>query len=211
MSQKIILLLAFGLASQLVQAGMITTSFGGGNGNVEGGAVFFDLNVLAGAGITVTSLSVNATTGGGGSITGRSIRVDIYTRTGTASGNETSSAGWTLVSSGTGTAAAIHTPSPIDVSDLYLAAGVSGIAIHNVDFAQSYTNGSAAFSNADLAFTPVSAQLSLFAPNVNSPRQWNGTVTYDLGSTATAVPEPGTLGLSLLFLGACAAIRRRKK
>lgn len=205
-----ILLLAFGLASHLAQASSLTTSFVGGNRNNLGGAVFFDLNVLAGGGITITSLSVNAGDAGGGSIAGNSIEINVYTRTGTASGSESSSAGWTLVSSGTGTAAGVETPSLIDVSDFYLAAGVSGIAINNVGFSQRYTNGSAAFSNGDLSFTPFSAQNSLFSAFVNSQRQWNGTVTYDLGSTST-VPEPSTLGLSLLFLGAGAAIRRRKK
>jgi hypothetical protein len=211
MTKKLILLLAVGLASQLAQASSLTTSFGGGNRNSSGGVVNFDLNVLAGGGITVTSLSVNATNQSLGSITGSSIQIDIYARIGTVSGNETSSVGWTLVSSGTGTAAARNTESVIDVSDFYLAAGVTGIAIHNVNFAQEYTNGSDGFSNADLTFTPFSAQNGLFSSNFNSPRQWNGTVTYDLGGGKSAVPEPSTLGLSLLALGAGVAIRRRKK
>lgn len=209
MSQKIILLLAFGF-SQLAQASSLTTSFAGGNRNVGGGVVNFDLNVLALGGITVTSLSLNVTNENAQSLTGSPIQVDIYARIGTAAANELSSAGWTLVASGTGTAAARNTPSLIDVADFFLATGVHGIAIHNVNFSQEYTNGSAAFSNADLAFTPVSAQNGLFSSDINMPRQWNGTVTYDLGNTVTTVPEPGTLGLALLFLGAGAAIRRRK-
>jgi hypothetical protein len=211
MTKKLILLLAVGLASQLAQASSLTTSFGGGNRNGLGGAVFFDLNVLAGGGITITSLSVNAGDPGGASIAGNSIQINVYTRTGTASGNEPSSSGWTLVSSGTGTAAGVDTPSLIDVSDFYLAAGVSGIAINNVGFSQRYTNGSAAFSNADLTFTPHSAQNTVFSGSPSAPRQWNGTVTYDLGGGKSAVPEPSTLGLSLLALGAGVAIRRRKK
>jgi hypothetical protein len=204
------LLLAVGLTSQLAQASSLTTSFGGGNGNAVGGTVFFDLNVLAGGGITITSLSVNAANFAGSSIAGSSISIDVYTRTGTASGNELSSAGWTLVSSGTGTAATPNAPSLIDNSDFYLAAGVSGVMIHNLDFTQRYTAGTTPFSNADLAFTPLSAQLGLFASNVGAARQWNGTISYDLGNTS-AVPEPSSLGLSLLVLGAGAAIRGRKK
>jgi hypothetical protein len=73
------------------------------------------------------------------------------------------------------------------------------------------TPGSTGFSNADITFTPFSAQNGLFSADINFDRQWNGTVTYDLGNTAATVPEPSTLGLSLLFLGAGAALRRRMK
>ena len=89
---------------------------------------------------------------------GSTVDLDIYERTGTSAGFETSPSGWTLVATGSGTSAAEGSPTLITLSsDFTLAPGVDGIAIENIDFHQEYANGSNTYSNADLTLTLGSA------------------------------------------------------
>ncbi|WP_394793413.1 PEP-CTERM sorting domain-containing protein [Armatimonas sp.] len=186
------------------QAQSLTTFFTGGNNNIVGGGVFFDLNVTAAGGITVTSLDTNVLTGA--PVTSN---LEVWTRSGTATGFQTAAAGWTLVSSGSGTTAAQNSPTSVDVSDFFLASGVTGVAIRNVNYAASYTNGADVFSNADLSLTAGSATNTfLVADTVFSPRTWNGTIFYTGG--ASSAPEPGTLALLALGIVGGVVARRRK-
>ena len=204
------LLTIFGLTSQS-RADTLATLFGSDNRNNIGGMVFFDLDVFSPGGITIHSINVNAgqefTVG---SITGSSISSDVYIRTGTYSGNTLSSAGWTLVSSGTGTAAARNSPSFIDLSDFSLASGITGVAIRNNNYSAQYTNGSNTYSDANLQLTTGAATNALFSPATNQPRTWNGTINY---STALTPEAPGGVVFlaALLPLGLLALKNHRKK
>ncbi len=188
------------------QAAFLTTMFTGTNGGAVGGGVYFDLNVTNPTGITLTNIDVNSTIAAGTPIT-----IDIYTRPGTWLGASGSSAGWTLVSSGSGVAAGTDLPSMIDVSDFMLNSGLTGVAIHATNFNHRYTNGNGSnqvFSNADLTFSGGGASNVLFAGTQFNPRVFNGTFTYDVA--APAVPAPASLlafpaGMALLGL-----IRRRR-
>ena len=210
--------LAIGVACVLfstspVRAQMLTTIFAGGNRNSVGGAVYFDLNVLATSGITITGLSTNVSTSG--STVGSTDMLNVYTRPGTASGFQQTSAGWTLVSSGTGTQAALGTPTVFTITSFMLTSGVFGIAIQNVNYSAEYTNGNGSnqvYSNADLSLTAGSANNAAFVSNVNQPRVWNGTINY---TSSSAVPEPGVnallAGLAVTGTGfAFRRLRRRK-
>jgi hypothetical protein len=205
------LLAIFGLTSQS-RADSLTTLFGANNANNFGGMVFFDLDVLSPGGITIHSIDVNA----GGDfaalvpITGSPISSDVYIRTGTYNGNTLSSAGWNLVSSGTGTAAAPNSPSFIDLSDFSLASGITGVAIRNNGYSANYTNGSNIFSNANLKLTTGAATNSLFGPSTFEPRTWNGTINY---TTAVTPEAPGGVVFlaALLPLGLLALKNHRKK
>jgi hypothetical protein len=179
----------------------LSTSFTGGNTNNLGGGVFFDLNVTSG--ILITSLATNVN-----NLAGSSVSLEVWTRSGTATGFQSASAGWTLVSSGTAIAAASNLPTVFDVSDFSLGSGVTGVAIRNVNYRARYTNGNGTnqvYSNPDLTISTGSASNSfLSGGTVNSPRVWNGTITY------IVAPEPGTFVLFALG-GVGTLIRRRRK
>ncbi|MGE3820737.1 MAG: hypothetical protein AB7I30_15095 [Isosphaeraceae bacterium] len=197
------LALVFGLGVPDARGQVITTLFASNNGlTASGSTAYFDVNVLAAGGLTVNSMAVN--TAG----TGNAFNIAVYTRTGTYSGNELSAAGWTMVSSGSGTGQPEDTPSFVDVSDFLLGPGVTGMAIHFLDTSNEYTNGNGSnqfYSNADLSLTLGSATGGLFSGSVFSPRIWNGTINY----TVAAVPEPGPMVLALALTGALGLARLR--
>ena len=198
-------LLGLAALPQVAQAQSLTTIFTGGNRNIVGGNVLFDLNVVSG--ITVTSLATNVAS----AQTGLTVNLQVWARSGTSVGFEAAPAGWTLVSSGTATAAATNTPTLFDVSDFILGPGITGIAIRNVDFSAEYTNGNGSnqvYSNADLTLTAGSATNAFFGGAFNTPRVWNGTINYSGGGSAA--PEPGTLALLALGIVGGVVARRRK-
>ena len=131
-----------------VQAAIITTLFAADNGGNNGGAVYFDIDVLNPAGITIEKIFTNSSATVLGSM-------DIYTRSGTSSGFQSSLVGWTLVSSGTGTLAGVDNPSEFNVTDFSLGFGVTGIAIDaSSSWEHQYTDGTGSnqfYSNADLS------------------------------------------------------------
>jgi hypothetical protein len=183
-----LVLLASLLNSASSPAAFLTTLFASNNVGGIGGAVYFDLNVTNPSGITLTNIEVNT-----GIAAGSPLTLDLYTRSGSFTGTTSSSAGWTLVSSGVGIAAGIDLASSIDIADLNLAPGVTGFALHATNFDHRYTNGNGfnqVFSNADLTFSGGAATNTLFAAGTPfSPRIFNGTFTYDVN----AVPVPATL------------------
>ena len=194
-----------------VQAATITTLFAGGNTGGDGGAVYFDINVLSPDGITIKKLFTNTDDS---FVLGN---MDVYTRSGTSSGFQTSLAGWTLVSSGLGDSAGINNPSEFDVTDFSLGVGVTGIAIvSSSNWGHLYTMGNGTnefYSNSDLSLTLGSAKTVPFVVDgsVFSPRIWNGTIEYSVSSGA--VPEPTSL--AIFGIGACVAgigaARRRRR
>ncbi len=193
-----------------VQAATITTLFASNNGGNEGGAVYFDINVLSPDGITIKKLFTNTSES---FVLGN---MDVYTRSGTSSGFQTSLAGWTLVSSGLGDSAGKNNPSEFDVTDFSLGVGVTGIAIvSSSNWGHGYTNGDGTngfYSNSDLSLTLGSAMnIPFVVGEIFSPRTWNGTIEYSVSSGA--VPEPTSL--AIFGIGACVAgigaARRRRR
>ena len=71
-------LLGFTIAAAISAQSPLTTTFANNNGGSVGGGVYFDLNVTAAGGITITGLDLNLT--GTGS-------VEVYTLPGTRLGN----------------------------------------------------------------------------------------------------------------------------
>lgn len=195
------------IASILLQTGqtqaeLITTLFARNNGGAFGGTVYFDINVLDPNGITVEQLFTNTLDSFSNG------NMNVYTRSGTSSGFQTSAAGWTLISSGSGTGAGVNNPTAFDVTDFVLAQGVTGIAIQSdgANWGHDYTNGNGGnqfYSNSDLALTLGSATNGLFGGpgGVFSPRVWNGSIQYTRN-----IPEPTTLmlfgiGIALITTG----------
>jgi len=194
----------FCAAANTGQADVIETLYSSSPANpANGGAVYFDINVLTDWGITVERISTNTDD----SFTNGTM--SVFARTGTYAGFETNIAGWTLVSTGTGNGAGINNPSVFDVTDFDLRPGVFGIAIVSdaARWGHRYTNGNGSnqfYSNGDVSLTLGSAKDIPFATQgiTFSPRVWNGSIEY------TPIPEP--THFVLLGIALVGVARRRR-
>jgi len=202
-----------------VKAGAITTLFAENNGGNLGGAVYFDIDVLSPAGISIEKIFTNTDE------TFASGNMNVYIRPGTFSGFTSSAAGWTLISSGLGNSAGNNNPSEFNVTDFILGLGVTGIALESQAgvWGHRYTNGTGTgiggnqfYSNSDLSLTFGSASNVPFTGTTHNPRVWNGTIQYSVIPELAAVPEPSSLalfgiGASVAAFGAAGRRRREKK
>jgi len=161
----------------------IKTTFAGGNGNAGN---MFDINALS-------NIVINAFEG---NITGNGT-IEIYYKTGTYVGSETTAAAWTLIgstmvtSAGTGVPTLINIPINISISagqtcGFYFTGNSTGATV-------AYTNGTAVgavfVSNSALQITQGVGKAYPFG-TTNTPRVWNGIVHYcDSGST----PPPSAM------------------
>lgn len=189
-------------------ANSITTLFVSNNGGSAGGGVYFDATVGASE-IMVTGFDVNTSL-----LAGSSFGFQAWTHTGTYVGTTGSTAGWVMVTNGTGVSAGTDAVSSVTINTPFnLAAGtVHALALTLSDVGQAsaahrYTNGTGgnqAYSNADVALALGSAGNAFLSGSVFTPRVWNGTMYYDV------VPEPGTFIALGVGLAGLAMIRRRK-
>jgi hypothetical protein len=210
-------MLALGSALSSSAATLFTTNAAGNSGG-NGWTVLMDMNVLAGGGITITSLGLSME-----GASGPNFSVEVYTTPITFVGSQTNAAAWTLVATGAGVQAGNATT--VDISDFSLAAGSYGFAIRTLNASgdsnqasPTYTDGNGSnqsYSNADLSLsmgssvgTPGSPLSGAFAGSVFDPRVFNGSINYDL--TGAETPEPSTFGMLGLSLTALAFLRRRK-
>lgn len=162
-------------------ADTLTTTFDGGNG-FSGNS--FDLEVRPASGITVNSLDVHL------SEAGESAKVEVWTRPGTAVGNESSPDGWTLRGSATVTSAGESNPTPAPIS-FALPQGSYGVVIGTPEDTEllEYTDGAEVFEDAALKLTSgagLEAPFFTFASDVIEERIWNGSIHYEL----TGPPQP---------------------
>lgn len=201
------IILGAGLIAPSAEAASITTLFARDNGSSIGGAVYFDITV-AGNAVNVTGFTTNTAE------TDPFTWEVFLTAAGTSAfGNETNAGAWTSVSTGSGTGLGLDLASVVNLNNSFtLQANSSyGIAFVITGAGHDYTNGTGtnqAYSNVDLALSLGSASNSPFTAGINTPRVWNGSITYDVGSVSD-VPEP----TSLLLLGGgllALAYRRRK-
>ncbi|MBM4062762.1 MAG: hypothetical protein FJ265_16955 [Planctomycetes bacterium] len=154
----------------------LSTVFASNNNGAVGGAIYFDLNPTSNTYLTGLEVNTNATAG-------TALHLDVYRRSGTYAGNEGSSAGWTAMTAGHGTAAGVDLGSPIDFdTPIPLSAGLTyGFAIVARNFRHHYTNGNGSnenYNNADLAVACGSATNVPFTGLVFSPRVANMTFQY---------------------------------
>lgn len=147
------------------------------NGGSVGGAMFFDINVLNPAGITLAQLDTNTSLAAGGAF-----GMNIYMKMGTYVGFETNQPAFTLMATGAGTSAGNDQHSVVEFPDFSIPPGIHGVALVMVGANNRYTNGTGAnqfFANADLSITLGKAMNVPFVGTPFSPRCWNGTLRYN--------------------------------
>ncbi len=188
-------------------AGSITTLFNSNNNGSPGGAVYFDVSIGANP-LLISGFDLNTASTD-------PFLLDVYTVAGGSAGHEGTAGDWTLVATGSGTGAGLNSPSSVLLNSSFLldASTTYGMAlVLSTDAEHRYTNGTGSnqvYSNADLTLTLGGASNAPFTPPLFTPRVWNGTVYYDLASSA--VPEPASLLLLATGLGTVGARRRLKK
>ncbi len=203
-----------GLISTVEGTGSLTTLFASDNafaGNT------FDVEVIGADSIMITSFEVNLDTPGSAE------NITVYWRLGSSVGVENTPGAWTLlgndpnvVSNGT------DVPTPVAVGGLQLDPGqVYGFYVDQTSYAGAtatlYTNGGPnVYSNAEVQLTTNTGQANPAFSGSFFPRQWNGTIFYDIVAPNTPpqeIPTLNTVGLALLalLLAACALflVRRR--
>ncbi len=200
--------LAVAISGAGAAAATLSTGFAGGNGAAGN---MFDVTIGANP-ITVTGLELHLSTADG-----PTPDVFFYFREGTFQGFETDPAAWTLQDTATLTAAGSNAATPWDVADLTLEANTTyGFYLGASSFSMDYTDGTSvgavAASNADLTiFEGVGRGNPAFEEGIFTPRVWNGTIEYTLGTGEdTAVPLPAGLPLMLGALATLGMLKRRR-
>jgi hypothetical protein len=165
---------AAALACAAVAQSPLTTTFANNNGGSVGGGVYFDLTVNVPVVITGMDLNVS----GSGS-------VNIYTISGTRTGNQTNQAAWTLASSGTVTGGVAGVPSPLGaMAPIPLPPGTYGVALAGVGVSHNYTNGTGAnqtYSTSELTLNAGEASNTAFVGGLFTPRVVNCNIQYTIG------------------------------
>lgn len=157
----------------------VTTTFANNNGLGIGSAMFFDVIPAAASHIYLHAIALNTDVA-----LGTAIQADIYRRSGTHIGTETSPAGWTLWTTAKGTAAGTGNESQMNFnSGIYLASGTTnGIAVVSRNYDNNYTNGSNTYSNADLTVNTGRSQGTPFSSTPISNRTVNMRLSYQRDS-----------------------------
>ena len=166
-----------GGTEQVAGTGSLTTLFASNNqfaGNT------FDVENIGALPITISSFDVNCTTGSTTTFT-------IYWRTGTALGFESNSAGWTVMGVDSNvTCNGVNIPTPVAIGGFTINPGeVIGMYVDLTSYPSAslaYTNGGpTTFMNSEISVTTLHGKGNPAFTGANFfPRQWNGTIFYDI-------------------------------
>lgn len=185
----------FALTAALTAQSPLTTTFANNNGGASGGAIYFELEALDPAGLTITDIDLNLQGTGGTTAT-----FDLYLQPLTAAGTVDPVGDWVgPVSTGSAAAtSAAGTPTAFALSTpLSLGAGCRfGVAVTG-DFAHAYTTGSTTvgsnYATAELELLAFGASNTPFSGPVFQPRVVNTNIYYTSGgscpSVASATPR----------------------
>ena len=176
MMRSLFVLLVLSAAAARAQA-PLTTLFASNNQGAPGGMVYFDLDVLAPAGVTVTQLDANLAVAGA--------ELEVYVVAGGRAGNEADPTAWTRVAGGPITFAGVDQPSAVCLGPgFHLPQGLHGVAVRGDGAVHRYTTTASlqVFANADLQLTAGAASNLPFGGAQYAPRVWNGAVHYAVGA-----------------------------
>ncbi|MFT6992556.1 MAG: hypothetical protein ACJASL_004556 [Paraglaciecola sp.] len=190
--------------SGFANAGLITTTFAGGN---EGDGNMFDVEIFDSS-IMINSFYINTFPSVGTQF------IYLYTRSGTYDGFQNNGLGWNLMGSAIVNNASGNTPVLFDIGDFLLQSNsITGFFITG-----DISNGSLAYSDGSMTVNDSYMEIrsglrggisfaggNHFAGTVYTPRTWNGTINY------TNVPEPSTLAIFALGLMGLASRRFKKQ
>ncbi len=155
-------------------AGSLFTTSAGGNGC--GGGAMFNITTNANS-VNLTSLDIIPNVNGAQT-------VEVFYKTGTYLGSETTAGAWTSLGTYPVTTTT-GTPVNINITDLLIPAS-SLYAIY-VNYGAQYTTitGATNYTNADMTITTGAGLCSLFG-GVNANRGFNGTVNYTIPMPSSA-------------------------
>lgn len=187
------------------QASLISTTFSSNNG--QAGNMFDVINLIGD--VTVTGFDLNLDDG--------THTIEVYTKTGSYSGFDTTPGAWSLISTGSVVSSGVNVATFFDVTDFVLSGfATTALYITADSTAMNYTNGSSEGSvyadNGELQILEGLGKAYSFDSSF-SPRVWNGTIYYQeggLSSTPTPAPAPATLLLLGLGLAGIASVKKRK-
>lgn len=167
--------------------GSLQTLFSGGNGC--GGGNMFDITATSG-GIQLDSIEVNTSVA-----MSSTFAVIVYYKTGTYVGNETTASAWTPWDTITVVSAGASNPSKAVLNPPLF---IPGSTLHGlyINYAANYTNGTNAYTNADLTLQMGAGLCSQFG-GVNAGRMFNGNLYYTKpGCTSPRIPVTLTVSPS---------------
>jgi hypothetical protein len=152
--------------TQNVVNAQLSTIFSGGNGCTAGNM----FNLQASSEVDLTQFDINIATG--------SYPVNIYYKTGTYQGFETTAAAWTQIYSGTVTGLGNGGPTPVVLPSAFnLPAGQYAFYVDaDVDYTDQAVGTT--YSTPELTLTVGVGMCSAFSGSPNVGRAWNGNIHY---------------------------------
>jgi hypothetical protein len=170
-------------------AGSLFTTSAGGNGC--GGGAMFNITTNANP-VNLTSLDIIPNVAGAQT-------VEVFYKTGTYLGSETTAGAWTSMGTYPVTTTA-GTPVNVDITDLLIPAS-SLYAIY-VNYGAQYTTitGATNYTNADMTITTGAGLCSLFG-GLNANRGFNGTVNYTIPMPSSATWFDAATGGNIVGTG----------
>lgn len=168
------------LPAALAAQSPLSLPFGGNNGLGAGSQIYFDLDVVNPAGITLTRLDVNCSTTAVGTVG----TIEVYIGPSTYVGNELNPAAWTLAAIGGVVAQGNNVPSFTCIGQgVYLPPGQHGVVVRHVGVSMRYFDtGATVYANADVTYTGGAAHSAFFSGSLFSPRIFNGNLYYNVGN-----------------------------
>jgi hypothetical protein len=213
MRRGILVLVALLLCAPVVaSAAELVANTTSNNGGSPGWAIFFDVN-STGSPLTITDMTTAST-----AVAGANFSVEVFTRTGTGLGGPvtggpgSSPAGWTSLGTAVATQGATTNgvSLPIDIPDISVGAGVTGVAVLFTGAGPRYfgtgTGPYQTFNDGNLNLLTGDSRSAPFTPTGSwfAPRGLTGSLIY------SNVPEPASVAtLTVMAAGFVVGRRRR--
>ena len=179
-------------AAAITAQSPLSTTFADNNGGAVGGAVYFELECLDPAGLTITDLDLNFS--GAGGVAGS---IDVYIVSNTWAPHTQS--GWVPFTSGTVAASqAAGTPTNVVLNTpLSLGAGCKiGVAIVHNGLGARYTTATtlpSTYQTAELQLTVGGGSNTPFGGSAFTPRLVNTNINYTAGGSCPTISSPASV------------------